>query len=284
MRLSFRPARIRTLLMISFLGATVAVLAAIPGRWEGERNSQHAYVPLRPLSAEEAAVLLEQGWDEEPPKLASVTRLSASTVWVATAWYLIPWESPEREGKGKVLMSRGKHHLLSAANWESYYNLHRVDRRSLEQVLGKPLTDADVDVERFADWEVSFESYRLWQYAFAESVILGFAFFLLLIAPRLLPRHPASLLLLPGVLFLWWFGLLFVILRYAPALWDADWFYQRILIEEFAIWGYYLLLIGPSFTVYLLSIYALLTYLFTRGTAWAMRRWSSRRLKQGAIA
>jgi hypothetical protein len=224
-----------SLLVMAFAVCTLAVAASLAERWEGARTCEAAFIPLRPLRVPEAEALLSLAASEHAPHLGAVVGLSERVVTIATSSYLLPLS--EQDCKGRPVSYRGQKYVLNAASWAHYHNKHRIDRAALQAQLGRALLPGDIDRSTFARSESSFSSADVWLYVVIEVVVLTTLLFVILLAPQHLPQHGASLLLWPGILFLAWVALWMFGESYAPALRDADWFYQRILVERILVVG-----------------------------------------------
>jgi hypothetical protein len=220
------------------------VLAAVPRRQEASRIDTEARIPMRALTPPEAAALLVGG-------RARLARIDAGTVDLVSRDYLVPL-APGDPSPERVLTrgSRSWHHL--AASWDGYSLRYRLARGALERELaGRPL--ADFHDPAAAAEPISFDSGRLALYAVFEVAVLWATFLLAwTIARRVRPLHllaPAFLLLAVGYLA--------TVTWYSPAFFDADFFYQRWVVEE---GFYYLVPIGAVLLpAAVLSLLGLLT-------------------------
>jgi hypothetical protein len=114
-----------------------------------------------------------------------------------------------------------------------------VPRRDYEAALGRALEPADFDPGFAVDRAVSFDPTRIPLYAAIESVFLTLWFFVL---ARLLlwVRRPTAFL--PALHPLWMVPFYFCEV-YSPAFADADWCFQRVVVEHVALWGWALTVI-----------------------------------------
>lgn len=177
------------------------------------------------MSAAEAAVLLKGGPDGKP--VAAVTELSRTSAVISTGVYPVRSSSHISE-----CWSGGSHngvdYQFCSSSWENFHNVHSLARTELERELGRSLTDADVDPDWLAGSHASFHSQWIVGYFVAETlfltaVLIGISAGLGRIRnPLLIPPLFTSAALVAFVFLLW----------YAPALSDADTFYQRIALEE----------------------------------------------------
>jgi hypothetical protein len=154
--------------------------------------------------------------------------LTKSDVTVRTRVY--PLVSNIEDGECAQRVSyHGTNYQICSSSWESYYNVHVVSRSALEKELGGQLTEQDLKSAYLADSATSFASYRLPLY-FAIEVAFLTAWLTGLVL--LLRRIRTPLLVAPFVVLAGAVAWMFVLI-YSPAFYDADWFYQRIALEEF---------------------------------------------------
>lgn len=218
---------------VSFLVAVVWVGGSIPGRWEPARSATDAWIGLRPLTVDEAALLLEHAEQEPEWARTALVGLDGREVLLATRHYVVPVaDDDSREALG-VREADGRRVSVLHATWERYCLLYRLDRAALEQRFGRPLTDADLDPSFLDDWRVSFAPHRLPLYALAEIAFL--TIWLTATAATLLALRRWTLVL-PVLLASALVPIAFV-LWYSPAFADADWFHQRIAVEPLALLG-----------------------------------------------
>jgi hypothetical protein len=221
----FRSVRFRRILLAMFVVSIGLVAIHIPLRWHGGRTAQNADIPLRPLTPLEAAALLSGGSDGE--KLAGVVRLTESEVTVRTRVY--PLVSDVSLGEcSRRATYRNTIYQICSSSWEGYHNVHVVSRGALEKELGRRLTEQDLMPDYLADSIASFASNRLPLY-FATEVAFLTAWFTGLFSLLRRIRNP---LLVPPVVTVAGIGALLFVPYYSPAFIDADWFYQRIALEE----------------------------------------------------
>ena len=225
----FRGVRVRPIVAGALVLSTVIVAAYVPDRWNGGRTGEVADVPLRALSAIEAAALLRGGPDAQP--VARITALTDKTAEVSTRVY--PLVSSVDLGE---CWAGGRHsgvdYQFCSSSWEDYHNVHRVGRAALERELGRSLSAADVQffVPGYAPTgsKPSFASHRLFAYFVSEVVFLT----ALLSGIALALRRVRSVLLVPPILTAAAVVSALFVLIYSPAFVDADYFYQRIAVEE----------------------------------------------------
>jgi hypothetical protein len=231
----FRSLRARTALSFSAIVSTVLVLSFIPMRWEGERTATDAYIPLRPLTPAEAAALLRHSAKDTSRGRTAVVELDEATALVATTVYLVKREVPpsdECRAENHVTVGDTTYEVCSAS-WESFSTLHEIDRRGLENELGRSLNDADVDSTFLDKWPSSFSSYLLPLYAIVEILFLTVLLSATLLGLSRLRRRTAVLPFLAVACAL---PTVFTLV-YSPAFLDADWFHQRIAIESVGLYS-----------------------------------------------
>lgn len=268
-----RSVRMRYVTGAIALASLLIVLFSIPGRWDGRRTDQDAFVPLRPITSQEAAALLNDAATGDREHTV-VTRLTATEAVLETQVYLFRLESAPTSCQGIVIDQAC--HGLSETSWEGYVNRYRLDRAPLEAALGRRLEERDLHAEVFEGWAVSFDPARLWVYALTEVLLLtafGSAHFLILVRAR----RPMGVL--PAVLALW-LGFCLAVFAYAPALFDADWFFQRIVVERMALT---LALLG-AVCLPVASFSALFYVVFRAIDGWGGGDWTPRwRLRAGVV-
>jgi hypothetical protein len=264
---------LRTLVLAALCLSVGMVAAHLPLRWNGGRTAEVADIPLRPLSPVEAAALLTGAGDGKP--LAGVVEIDEKAVVVRTAVYLLPSDVPSGECFSKISL-QGVIYSVCSSSWEDYFNVHRVDRVSLESALGKTLGTADLNLGFLSESAASFASSRLPAYFATEVLFLTTLFTGMALGLRRL-RNP---LLIPPLLLSANVATAIFVVWYSPAFVDADWFYQRIALEEviggrgpFGLASSFVWVTMVPLTVVCLPFYALT--LFVRGihrlTGWSDR-------------
>lgn len=221
LRCFLRPS-FRTAFFAAAPVALAVVVGAIPGRWEGSRTQTDAYVPLRPLTPRQAALLLRHPSLEGAP-LAIVVDVDDGIATVRTTHYVL--NVPASFCAGSPPGDRCYTDVLASGS--GFLCEHRVDAQALREELGAELVVRPRDT--LPGW-VTFFSYLLPLYVVAETVLLALVF------ASLLSRLAAS----SPWLWLPWATvhsalLLVAIPIYSPAFFDYDYFYQRIVVEE--LWG-----------------------------------------------
>lgn len=227
-----RAVRWTTLLAVSTVVAVVVVLTALHFRREGSRTAAEAFVPLRQPTAAEAVELVRQGADSRYPQSAILGE-DGGDLRIGTRLYVLPRDRSDPTHEQWVDENDSSAFRTSSATWESYYSLYRVSRADYEAALGRSLEPADFTSPRFVrESEVSFDPTRIPLYAAIEIAFLSLWLFSAL-KILLWIRRPTALL--PPLFLLLLVPLPFVRI-YAPALIDADWFFQRIVVELFALY------------------------------------------------
>jgi hypothetical protein len=115
---------------------------------------------------------------------------------------------------------------VTLASWESFSTVHDVDRRQLEAELDRAITADDVQPGFLAKHPSSYSSSWLPFYAVIEVLFLTY----LLSAAAIALQRLRPTAVLPALCVLFATPLPFVFV-YSPAFVDADWFYQRIVLE-----------------------------------------------------
>ena len=258
----FREISTRSILLGAVCLSTGIVAMHVPYRWNGGRTGEVANVPLRPLSAIEAAALLKGGPDGVP--VARVTNLTEKTAVVSTRVYPLV-SSVDLDECWPGGRHSGLDYQFCSSSWADYHNVHRVARTELERHLGRSLSAADLQPSvpgySLVGSQPSFASDRLAAYFISEVMFLT----ALLTGVALALRRVPSALLAPPIFTAAAVTSAIFVFVYSPALFDADDFYQRIAIEEvlggrgplgFAFRLIWVLM--PALTVVCLPVYAAL--------------------------
>lgn len=216
--------------------AAITVLAALYFRQQPVRTGTDAYIPMRTLTAEEAAVLLyiEDNRDDKSFRRTVVGNIG-DDVDLLTRDYVIPVVNDNERivESHSVVQFKGKKYRIISNNWEQFVCQYKIKREPLESVLGHGLKQTSrEDFQRFGfdRFKVSFSSERIWLYVIIEIVLAACVFistYYLLVRLQILLKLPAFAVM--EIL------LIFAIQLYSPAFFDADWFYQRIVVEEMAL-------------------------------------------------
>jgi hypothetical protein len=207
--------------------AALIVLTALPSRREGHRTDTDAVVPLRqPTAAEAVALVGDRNTD------SAIIGEEGANLLIATRHYVIPREHADGGQEESGLAGEAPYYVTSAATWEDYYSLYRVSRRDYEAALGRELQPSDFTSPSFVEeYSVSFDPTHVPRYVAVEIVFLSLWLFAL--AKFLLTVRRLTALL-PGLVLLLFAPFLFTVL-YSPAFFDADFFYQRVVVEEVAL-------------------------------------------------
>lgn len=217
--------------------AVAVVGIALPFRQKADRSATDAWLPMRSLTPHEAAALLAAEVNRSTNRYAGtiVERLTPADAVLLTRWYVVEAPAPDTplpESCGPLGID-GRHFELVSASWENCVSRYRVPREPLERLLGRPLAAATPEertAEGFDDDRVSFSSDLVWLYFVAEVLLIS----LVLIALYATFARAHFLLWLPLCTALQIAGLVIVAL-YSPAFFDADFFHQRIVIEDVAL-------------------------------------------------
>jgi len=236
--------------------ATAVVVVALPSRRTGGRTATDAFLPLRQPTGPEAAELIREGADDEHPQSAIIGE-EGENLLVATRLYAVPLEAADKS-HGEWLDDGKSRYRISSATWEPYYSLYRVSRADYEQALGRPLRDSDFSKPAFVDeYAVSFDPADLPKYVVIEIAFLGVWFFVLAKVLLAVRRPTAALPVLVPLLL----APMFFVRVYSPAFVDADWFFQRIVVEQVA-----LLALGVGTILFLPALASAAVYASLRGS------------------
>ncbi len=246
------PSTLGRIAAAAMLVAALLLAWRFPARWSGvpdESTSTNAYVTLQPPSAAQVAHLLTMsvGGAAGPPgtpesRGASVVAVDGDDVTVVTGQDAFSYtDRPDSARIGTAWVS-----------WNGYVVEHHVSKTALQAALGRELRES----ERSAAPEphrVSYRSDRWIRYVAAEFALLSALLGLGILAVRVI-RWP----LLPLALLGWfalWSG---VVDWFSPAFWDADFFHQRVVIEDVVIvWVYAAIPLAPLAVVAPLSAFAI---------------------------
>ncbi len=219
---------------ISLAGvATLIVVAILAMRWSGARTPTTMFLPLKPLSADEAALLVSEATaDNDAQIMTAITALTENEVTIVTRYAVFPVERQAAEAI-RTVSFRDRTYTIHSATWGPYFSRYVLPRGALEVALGRPLTIEDVKPDVFNGLSISFESNALLSYVITEILALSAIFMVMLGLWMFTRQWWATLLGLAGSLFvvaLW-------LPTYVPPLWDADEFYHRIALEFVGSWG-----------------------------------------------
>ena len=259
--------RFIVILLISLVMALATVLVALHYRRNPARTGTDAYLPIRTLSPTEAAVLLREEKSRDSDSLIGTAVESIEGPWVTilTTRYVV--EIPENRQRvserfGDVVY-QGKKYAVIDNSWEDYCCRYRLKRIELEAVLGKPISitpPAEINNSRLSPAKVSFSSVKIPFYVVAETLAIA----LILLALYYLFTRGHFLLWLPALAAI--SLLLFVLVMiYSPAFVDADWFHQRIILEQGSL-GFFVFLGFPGcLHLIAISLFAYVAYRIGRG-------------------
>jgi len=219
--------------MILVVIATVIVFVSLSFRQEPLRTPINAYISMRTLSPMEVAALLT--FDENNKTLNNIIhKINDKHIVLLTRNYVIPIDDSKKDTFDKSVVVKGKGYRVVNNSWEDYLCQYRVERFPLEKILGHSLfltPKSEIVKNKFDVSRISFSSDDIWVYVVIEilliSSLIGLIFYILL-----------------SVNFLLWipyfvlidFALFLFILWYSPAFFDGDFFYQRIVIENFPLY------------------------------------------------
>jgi hypothetical protein len=247
--------------------ASAIVLTALQYRQEPIRTATHAYIPIRTLLPLEAAALLsaEEGRDSEKYIGTIIQSVTDNYVILLTSWYVVPIPSsnevvPENYNVVQIL---GKSYSLVSNSWENYVCRYEISRTPLEQIIGHqllPTPQTEVSQSRFNKDKISFSSDLIWIYIVFEIFLLSSIFVLVFF-------------LLTRINFLLWlpcfaainFSLFFIVSFYSPAFLDADWFHQRIVIEDIVLLISYPFMVSGPISTYLIALSLGVFFLYKTG-------------------
>lgn len=220
----------KPLAALSVLLSAAVVLTALPSRRAPSRTATSAFVPLRQPTGPEAVALIRAGAGGEHPRSAIIGE-EAGHLLLASRLYAVPAQTAD--GSHAEWHDDGRsEYRISAATWERYYALYRVPRVEYERALGRPLQGSDFTRPAFVDeYAVSFDPANVPRYVAVEIAFLA-AWFFLLARTLLAIRRPTAVL--PALVPLLLAPMPFVIV-YSPAFFDADWFHQRVVVEDVAL-------------------------------------------------
>ncbi|MCA9549442.1 MAG: hypothetical protein KC933_05355 [Myxococcales bacterium] len=197
----------------------MVVLVALAYRQQARRSDTQAEIPMRQLTAVEAAALLTTEGTN-----TAILELGDDDVVIGTASYPLPAKEHEVWGS----YPRGGGYVFLHATWEDYYSRYELRRSDLEQALGFCLAPERVSSAALTDDSLSFDASWVPLYAIAEIVFFTCWFAAAgLAAPRL--RRRISLVL--PALWLWLLVALVFVRFYSPAFFDGDYFFQRVAVE-----------------------------------------------------
>ena len=219
--------RPRTIAVVWLVVAAVAVTVATPRRWNGAylraNGVRASYVPLRPITATEGAALVKCKW-------ATFRELTPQSAYISTRVYLLP-RSPLVLASGELRcpdVAEEVHGVDKGGTSVNFRIIHKIDRRALEELLGRSLSAADITPPAGF---TSYVSYRWWVFAIGDALfITGFYTALTLLLRRF--RRPSSLFALPAVFVASSVAWILGLLVYSPAsILGGSSYYHRVLVE-----------------------------------------------------
>jgi hypothetical protein len=191
------------------------------------------------LSAREAAALMAYKTKSGHPG-AVISKLTNEHVYLVTDYYLLPESADPVESFAIVRYGDSAYRVYSAS-WEGYSNSHRLNRSELEKEIGRPLTDRDVDTSLKVR-PASFSSHHVWLYVLCEILFLS----LLATSAFVIVQRAKNGWSLFGSLLLLNAAFLVLVMVYSPAFYDADFFHQRVVVENLWLCSFAVLMwIGP---------------------------------------
>lgn len=242
--------------LVRIAGAALLMAALLlawrfPERWAaggGGSTSTDAYVTLQPPTASQVAHLLTMsvgaGW---PPGTlasmgASVVGVDGDDVTVVTGQDAFSYTGgPESAHPGTAWVS-----------WNGYVVEHHVSKTALQAALGRELRESDRSAAP-APHRVSYRSDHWMGFVAGEFALLAALLTLGILAVRVI-RWP----LLPLALLAWFALWSEVVDWFSPAFFDADFFHQRVVIEEFiVVWMYAAIPMAPLAAIAPLSAMAI---------------------------
>ncbi|WP_028582169.1 hypothetical protein [Desulfogranum japonicum] len=263
--------RIIWIYLVSLIVATAIVFLSLQQRQEPKRTGPDAYIPIRTITPLEAAVIIVSNSNRKPDSYARIiiVDLTDKNAVILTRNYVIPTEFPTQhipESYDGVTIN-GKSFRIVSNSWENYVCQYVVDRIALEQILGYHLSmteKSDIKKNGFNKDKISFSSKKIWMYMISE--ILAISILLTIIIEIFTKLH--FLLWLPCLTTLD-IALALYVKWYSPAFFDADNFFQRIIIEEIPLrfsLGVGYLLFNNLFLLPIISSLSLATYIIYRST------------------
>lgn len=251
--------------LVSLIVATTLVSLSLQHRQEPKRTWQDAYIPIRSLTPIEVAAIFISNEKRKPSSYARIVinDITDKHIVVLTRNYVVPTNSQHQnipESYAGVNI-QGKSFRIVSNSWENYICQYIVDRIALENILGFPLRktkEADIEKNGFYEDKISFSSKNIWIYAISE--IVAISVLLIVIIHIFVKLH--FLLWLPCLTALD-ISSVFFVKWYSPAFFDADSFYQRIIIEEIPLRFTFVgnLVFGSLYSLPVLSLILLIIYI-----------------------
>jgi len=246
------PRKLLLLLLLSVLLSLIAVSTAYFLRQNPKRSSTDAWIPFRNLTVREAAILLK-GNVEKPVRagpIASINGLHGNQIVLSTTRYVLPKDEPIQEAFEKTWYKGMEYHLV-CNSWENYQCCYSLDQGLIEKELGQAITIDTSPSNYQATRKISFQSWKIDGYFVFETFYLSLILFLFILFFAYIRN---------AFLFLPYTGLLLgvssiVVAMYSPAFIDADYFHQRILIENFVPMALFFLRYFFSYTLVSLFLY-----------------------------
>ena len=149
---------------------------------------------------------------------------------MATAVYVLPGRNTQPETIGSVIFN-GKSFNVISASWEGYRLLYRVNRQEVESRLNISILPNQIHWDLGNTYKYSFLNENLYWYCIIEILLLT----LIIMILTLTLRFVRNVLFVVSILALLCIATVTVTSWYSPAFFDADLFFQRVVLEEFAL-------------------------------------------------
>jgi hypothetical protein len=213
---AFRKPSRKFLIWLGLASAILSVFAALTCyqfRQTPYRTGPDAWIPFRTITVQEATKLYQSSYNGI--RYLDIISYGDESVLVSTFRFVLP------EGVTSSEAPDG----MPAVSWNGYKTIHEIPRKPFEKSIG-------LDMSRVPQTEinmtkVSFDSRRLNFYIAFEVVFVAVAIFLLVFALYVIR---SKWWWLPAYL-IWTTLYIRSVIKYSPALFDADWFFQRLMVE-----------------------------------------------------
>ena len=161
MHQSLRRLPARYILLGAVCVASIIIMIVLPSRWKGgsDRWGIAYYVPLRPMTAAEAAFLLDD-------HSAYITQITPNTVTLASSYFVQASNEPGNR----------RDYSASTASDDYYYGEYHISRTELEATLGRTVSARDISPYQSLNTDTperTFSPSDVWKYILIELLVLS---------------------------------------------------------------------------------------------------------------
>ena len=212
----FREPSRKFLIWVGVASVMLSVFAALTCyqfRQTPYRTGHEAWIPFRTITVQEATKLYQSSYNGI--RYLDIISYGDESVLVSTSRFVLP------EGVTSGEAPNG----MSAVSWNGYKTIHEIPRKPFEKSIGLDMSrvpQTQIDMTK-----VSFDSRRLGFYIAFEVVFVAVSLFLLIFCFYVIR---SKWWWLPAYM-IWTTLYTISVIKYSPALFDADMFYQRLMVD-----------------------------------------------------